>query len=198
MNNIAQIPLFPLPSIVLPEGVLPLRLFEQRYINMVKTCFKTATGFGVCLIKDGSDEGSPAIPYPQGTLVSIIDFDQGRDGLLHITTQGDREFDLHDFKVKDDGLLVGNVTFRPSAVPAEMSPDAQGLARKLDVILEYLEPGVYYEHKRLDDADWVCNRLLELLPIASDMKYDLLSMDNNTLRIEALAAMQIEIASREF
>jgi len=72
-----QIPLFPLSTVVLPGGQLPLRLFEPRYIDMVKNCFKTGTGFGVCLIKDGADAGQPAQPYPQGTLVAIVDFDQG-------------------------------------------------------------------------------------------------------------------------
>ena len=80
-----QLPLFPLSSIVMPDGLMPLRLFERRYIDMVKNCFKTDTGFGVCLIKEGNEAGEPSTPYPIGTLATIIDFDQGSDGLLHIT-----------------------------------------------------------------------------------------------------------------
>ena len=80
-----QLPLFPLSSIVMPDGLMPLRLFERRYIDMVKNCFKTDTGFGVCLIKEGNEAGEPSTPYPIGTLATIIDFDQGSDGLLPVS-----------------------------------------------------------------------------------------------------------------
>jgi len=80
-----QLPLFPLSSVVMPGGLMPLRLFERRYIDMVKDCFRNGTGFGICLLKSGREAGAISEPYPLGTRVSIIDFDQGSDGLLHIT-----------------------------------------------------------------------------------------------------------------
>lgn len=191
-----EIPLFPLSTIVLPGGKLPLRLFEQRYINMVKECFKNESGFGVCLIQDGGEAGEPAKPYPRGTLVSLIDFDQGPDGLLHITAQGQQEFSLLTYAANEDGLLMGQVQLQDSDQPTVMSDDYRELSRKLAIILQYVEPNVIYEEKQLDDPDWVCNRLLELLPLAAPSKFELLQLPTNKARLDALSGLQIEFANQ--
>ena len=191
-----EIPLFPLSSIVMPEGLLPLRLFERRYIDMVKNCFRTETGFGVCLIKDGGEADEPSQPYPMGTLVTIVDFDQGSDGLLHIVARGDREFRLLTYTANDAGLLIGEVEFVPDRPAILMQPDFENLSNKLKLILQYVEPSFSYPETRLDDADWVCHRLLELLPLAPEAKFELLQMENNQERLDTLSALQIEIADR--
>lgn len=188
-----QLPLFPLSSIVMPGGIMKLRLFERRYIDMVTNCFRTQTGFGICLIKDGNEAGAPSLPYPLGTRVSIVDFDQGDDGLLHITTQGDVEFELLTYAPDDSQLLIGEVAELPAQAPVPMSPEIEQLASKLDLILTYVEPEITFSQKRLDDPDWVCHRLLELLPLAPEAKYELLQLQNNRERLAALAAFKIEI-----
>jgi Lon protease-like protein len=191
-----QLPLCPLSSIVMPGGLLPLRLFEQRYIEMVKNCFKTDTGFGICLIKNGTEAGEPSQPYPVGTEVSIIDFNQGADGLLQITTRGETEFRLLTYTTTDNKLLIGDIKHLPPVPPLDMQPEYELLARKLDLILQYVEPDVAYPEKHLDDADWVCHRLLELLPLAAPVKYRLLQMQGNRERLESLGSLQIEISDR--
>lgn len=196
MTETIHIPLFPLASIVMPGGLLPLRLFERRYIDMVKDCFKTNTGFGVCLIRDGRESNGPAEPYPMGTLVSIVDFDQGADGLLHITAQGDREFSIVNYSIEENQLLTGDIQLKPERVPTPMDLDFEPLAQKLDLILRYVEADINYDPKQLDDADWVCHRLMELLPLTGPAKFELLQMDSNRERLETLAALQIEIAER--
>jgi len=190
-----QLPLFPLSSVVLPGGQLPLRLFEPRYINMVKNCFKTNTGFGVCLIKDGSDSNRPAQPYPQGTLVSIVDFDQGPDGLLHITTEGQQEFSLLSYSTNDDNLLIGEVQLHEQRLPTQMNAEYKRLAEKLAILLQYVEPNIIYADKQMNNADWVCNRLIELLPLSAESKFELLQLPDNTSRLNALAGLQIEFSS---
>lgn len=190
-----QIPLFPLSTVVLPGGQLPLRLFEPRYIDMVKNCFKTDTGFGVCLIKDSSDEAQPAQPYPQGTLVSIVDFDQGADGLLHITTEGQQEFSLLSYTANDDNLLIGEVQLHEQSSPTQMNAEYKRLAQKLAILLQYVEPNIRYANKQMDNADWVCNRLIELLPLSAESKFELLQLPDNTSRLNALAGLQIEFSS---
>lgn len=191
-----QIPLFPLSSIVMPEGLLPLRLFERRYIDMVMNCFRTDTGFGVCLIKQGTEAGVPSRPYPMGTLVSIVDFDQGADGLLHIVARGEREFRILTHAPNDAGLQFGEIEFLPDRTPVAMRPEFENLASKLHLILQYVEPDFSYPETRLDDADWVCHRLLELLPLTPAARFELLQMEDNRDRLEALASLQIEIADR--
>lgn len=191
-----QLPLFPLSSIVLPGGLMPLRLFERRYIDMVKDCFKNGTGFGICLIQNGGEAGVPSEPYPQGTTVSIVDFDQGADGLLHITARGESEFNLLTYASSDTGLLIGEVELLPPKGPTVMQPDDELLAKKLELILSYLETDTRFEESQLDDADWVCYRLLEVLPLQRDAKFELLQMTSNRDRLEALSSLQIEIAER--
>lgn len=191
-----QLPLFPLSSIVMPDGLMPLRIFERRYIDMIKECFKNDSGFGICLIKQGSEAGDVSEPYPMGTRVSIVDFDQGADGLLHITARGIEEFNLLTYTSNDAGLLIGEVAPIPEKPATRMEPEFEILASKLELILDYLDTDTRFEDKKLDDADWVIHRLLEVLPLANDAKFELLQMDTNRERLEALSNLQIEIAER--
>ena len=191
-----ELPLFPLSGIVMPEGIMPLRLFERRYIDMVTDCMRNGTGFGICLIRDGGEAGQAAEPYPLGTEVRIVDFDQGADGLLHITARGEREFSLLTYAANDKQLLIGEVELRETPAATPMEPAFETLAHKLDLILRYVEADIAYPDKRLDDADWVCHRLLELLPLAAPAKFELLQMESNRERLETLAGLQIEIADR--
>lgn len=191
-----HLPLFPLSSTVLPGGIMPLRLFERRYIDMVKECFRNSTGFGICLIKHGGEAGEPSEPYPIGTTVSIIDFDQGADGLLQITARGEEEFKVLTYTTSDTGLIIGEVEILPAKELTPMQPDYEVLAKKLELILSYLETDTRFEEQHLDDADWVCHRLLEVLPLAPEAKYELLEMPSNTDRLQALSGLQIEIAER--
>jgi len=132
-------PLFPLSSIVMPGGLLPLRLFERRYLDMVTECFRNGTGFGVCLLKNGQEAGGDGQPYPRGTSVSIIDFDQGSDGLLNITAQGDQEFFLDHYLQQEDGLFLGEVRFIDPSPRTPMSPDYEELPLSPPSKMELLE-----------------------------------------------------------
>lgn len=189
-----HLPLFPLSSIVMPDGLMPLRLFERRYLDMIASSLKTDTGFGICLIKDGRDAGEPAIPYLWGTHVKVVDFDQGKDGLLNIVAQGIEEFELQDFTVEPSGLLMGNVTLLPR-LQADSEVDITELASKLDLILRYIEQHISYPEKRLDDPEWVCNRLLELLPLESANKFDLLNLRTLDARLASLSKLDFRIES---
>lgn len=192
-----EIPLFPLSTVILPGGLLPLRLFEPRYIDMVKNCFKTETGFGVCLIKDGREAGATAQPYPQGTLVNIIDFDQGADGLLHITAEGQQEFNLLTYAANSDNLLIGEVQLIDAAEPMKMNASYSDLSSKLAVILQYVEPGIKYAEKQLDNPNWISNRLLELLPLSAASKFELLQLPDTRSRLDALVGLQIEFTNAQ-
>ena len=83
-----MIPLFPLNTVLFPDGLLPLRIFEPRYVDMISECLKSGTGFGVCLISDGQETGQAASIYEIGTLANIVDFQTEEDGLLGITVLG--------------------------------------------------------------------------------------------------------------
>ncbi len=191
------LPLFPLSSLVQPGGLLPLRLFELRYIDMVKNCFKTDTGFGVCLIREGREAGAPALPYPRGTRVKLIDFDQGADGLLHIMAQGVEEFLLDSYVTQDNGLLVGQVRYLPVEPPFALEPQYDSLGVKLEAILAYVESHLNYPEKHCEESGWVCNRLLELLPLDVATKFRLLTLESVAERLEAIAQFDFKVEFAE-
>jgi Lon protease-like protein len=191
-----SLPLFPLSGIVLPDGLMPLRLFERRYIDMISQCLKQESGFGVCLLESGLEAGAPAKPYAIGCRAKIIDFDQGKDGLLHITAQGDQEFRLNSYAANESELLIGDVTYFSQTEQPHSEDTLPDLANKLGLILDYVEPNINYPERRLDDADWVCYRLLELLPLAPQTRFELLRMESNAERLQGLAALRIELGRK--
>jgi len=159
-----QVPLFPLSTVLFPGGPLPLRIFEARYVDMVGRCLKDDTPFGVLLIREGGEVGQ-ATTYEVGTLARIVDWYQGSDGLLGITARGEQRFRLLSSHREPDGLNVGEIEVIPDEarmpLPEEYRPMATILAGVLDDL------GRLYEDldRRLDDAGWVTNRFVEILPI---------------------------------
>ena len=183
-----EIPLFPLRTVLYPGGPLPLRIFEQRYLDMISRCLKTDTPFGALLIKEGSETG-PARTFDVGTLAYITDWYQGSDGLLGVTATGTDRFRLKSERRENDGLLVGEVevlTAPPEcALPEEYKPLAQILQGVIDDL------GRLYEdiEKNYDDAGWVSYRFAEILPIDSDQKQSCLEIDDPIQRIESMRAV---------
>ena len=104
-----ELPLFPLRTVLFPGGFLPLRIFEPRYVGLVRDCMRDGHGFGVTPIRHGGEAGAPAEPHPLGTLAEIVDFEQGQDGLLHIACRGTQRFRLLGHSVTREGLLRGQI-----------------------------------------------------------------------------------------
>ncbi len=158
------VPLFPLSTVLFPEGPLPLRVFEPRYLDMVSRCLRSESEFGVVLILGGKDTGEVETSKV-GTLARIIDWYQGSDGILGITAQGTRQFRLHGVSRQTDGLYIGEAELLPElprqALPEEFRPLANLLASVIDDL------GRLYDaiEKRYDDAAWVGCRLAEILPM---------------------------------
>ncbi len=181
-----EIPLFPLSSLVLPEGILPLRIFESRYIEMIKQCFRNDTGFGICLIKEGREVGQAAEPHLLGTYVKINDWDQGPDGLLQITVLGVQGIRLHRWSANDNNLLIGKVELLPLECPQQLKAQFQPLAMRLRELLLRMEKYVCYPEPKYEESGWVCNRLIEILPLSPMDKMILLQMQCNTDRLNVL------------
>ena len=101
--------MFPLKSIVLPGGLFPLRIFERRYINMVKNCLKNDTGFCITLVRGESDNGYITNVYNYGCYVKIVDWNQLEDGLLGITVEGIKKIHVLECNLNEDNLLQGSI-----------------------------------------------------------------------------------------
>jgi Lon protease-like protein len=159
-----QVPLFPLNTVLFPGGPLPLRIFETRYLDMISECIKSDSPFGVLLIREGAEVG-PAETHEVGTLARVVDWYQGSDGLLGVTARGEQRFRLLSSHREPGGLNVGEVELLPVEreipLPAEYQPMATILAGVLDDL------GRLYEDldRNFDDAGWVTNRFVEILPI---------------------------------
>jgi Lon protease-like protein len=183
-----EIPLFPLHTVLYPEGPLPLRVFEQRYLDMVSRCVKDEAPFGVLLIRHGSETG-PAHTYNVGTLARITDWYQGSDGLLGITATGGERFRLVSSRRQANGLAIGEVELLPAECARALPDNFLPLARILSGVLDDL--GKLYEplEKRYDDAVWVGYRFSEILPITPEQKQACLETDDPITRLEIVSAV---------
>jgi Lon protease-like protein len=182
-----EIPLFPLNAVLFPGGTLGLRIFELRYIDMVRECARNDAAFGVCLIMEGQEAGEPALPAAIGTLARIVDFDTLPDGLLGISVTGEARFRVQKTRVRSNGLVIGEVRRWPDEpgvpVPVEFA--------LLPTILERLaeQAGLAWRNgprDRYEDATWVGFRLAELLPLGDAERQHLLEMTDPLERLAAL------------
>ena len=189
-----NIPLFPLSTVLFPEGELKLRLFEPRYLDMVSECLRMDTGFGICLISAGKEAGQAAEFFSLGTYARIIDFEQMDDGLLGIDVRGERRFRVEQFEVKKNNLCVGDISWLDE--DDELLPlSYQGFSDLLKEIAERYELPFVNEEERFEEANWVSDRLSELLPFEMPVKQELLEMDNALNRFDYIQRLLEKIDS---
>ncbi|HEU4626063.1 MAG TPA: LON peptidase substrate-binding domain-containing protein [Steroidobacteraceae bacterium] len=184
----ADIPLFPLNTVLFPGGPLPLRIFEPRYVDMVRYCMREHAPFGVVLIRAGFEAGGAVTSTAEvGTSARIVDFFQMPDGLLGIRCVGERKFKVLERRVRSDGLNMGTVEWTPDERVAALPAEYSHLAALLRKVLPEL--GEIYESvpKHFDDAGWVSARLAEILPIHLAEKQLCLELADPLERLARLA-----------
>lgn len=183
------LPLFPLHSVLFPEGPLPLRIFEARYLDMISQCLKAGTGMGICLIRSGSEVGEAAETHDIGTLSHITYWNQRRDGILGVTVRGERRFRILSRAVQPNQLIVAEVELLPPEATAPVPEPYAFLVRLLEDIIAQLGHPYVNLPKKYHEANWVGARLTELLPLRLDQKQDLLQLDDPLMRLERLTAI---------
>lgn len=181
-----EIPLFPLGTVLFPEGLLPLRIFEQRYMEMSKACLKNDAPFGVCLIREGAEVGTPATPEDIGTLARIVQWDMQQLGVLQVVARGGARFRVLEQRVQADGLVVGRVEVLDDAEDTPV-PEALVACRQLleRIAAEHGER-LFAPPFRFDSSAWVSGRLAEVLPLPPAAKQALLAVDDGARRLEML------------
>lgn len=190
MNDaVRELPLFPLNTVLFPGGPLPLRIFETRYVDMVRRCLREETGFGVVLIAEGREAGGPARFVEVGTEASIIDFDRLEGDLLGIRCRGRERFRVLEAWRDTDGLNLGRIEPLTSQPGRVVPPQFTHLVTILRRILPELGELYASVERRFEDAAWVGHRLAELLPLATPDKQVLLEMDDPVARLEAIAPL---------
>ena len=180
-----DLPLFPLGTVLFPGGLLPLRVFEQRYLEMAKDCLRESAPFGVCLIREGAEVGAPALPESVGCLASILHWDMQQLGLLQIVALGGQRFRILERRLQADGLARAHVELLPEEADAEV-PQGLGTCAELlrRVAAEHGER-LFAAPYRFDSCAWVSARLAEILPLPGQTKQQLLELDGLP-RLEAL------------
>jgi len=182
--RIEDLPLFPLNTVLFPGGRLPLRIFEQRYMDMAKACLKDGSPFGVCLIREGAEVGEAAVPNEIGTLAKIVDWDMPQLGVLQVSARGERRFRILSRRVQRDHLARASVELLPDS-DAPIPQGAARCARILERIIEQ-HPDLLELPHQLDSCLWVSARLAELLPLPQETKQALLELDDGRARLERL------------
>lgn len=185
------IPLFPLNTVLFPGGLLPLRIFEPRYLDMVSHCLRTDCGIGVVLIRRGQEVGQVAETYDVGTVCKIRYWNHRPDGMLGITLEGEQRFSILSRQVTRNQSIEANIELLPEVADGAMPESRQYLASILQNILDKLEPPYSTMEKQLDSEDWVASRLIELLPMDMALKQRLLSeADAHKKLLEVEAVMK--------
>lgn len=150
---------------------------------MVKDCIRDDAPFGVCLIKEGDEVGTPATPEALGCSAIIAQWDMPHLGLFQIFARGGRVFQLVDHLVEKDGLIRGTVSYLPERPVTDVPEELEPCREVLRQLIEKVGPSHFPSPIRLDDAAWVSYRLGELLPVESDTKQKLLGMRDDLARL---------------
>ena len=184
-----SLPLFPLRTVLFPGGLLPLKVFEQRYIDMTKACLKDGLPFGVVLITAGDEVatrgGTPAFAN-LGTLATITGWDMPELGILHVGTEGLTRFQVREHRVQPDRLVVADVVDIPGEPKVPLPADMQPLARLLELIASRVGPQNFPADLDYGDATWVGYRLAEVLPLPLPIKQSMLEINDAQVRLQAL------------
>jgi uncharacterized protein len=197
------LPLFPLKTVLFPGRLLPLKVFEQRYIEMTKACLKDERPFGVCLITQGEevaqrvaqrtaqrDESVEAaqVDFARiGTQARIVSWDMPQLGILHLKTEGGTRFLVQSSSVSDDGLVVAQVMPLPPEPTSELTEEFAPLASLLELMIDRAGRENFSAELAFNDASWVGYRLAELLPLPLPIKQSMLEINDSAVRLKVLA-----------
>ncbi len=189
--------LFPLDVVIFPQGLLPLRIFEARYLDMVTECFRNNGEFGVVAALEGA---SGYFPFCEvGTAVRIVDFDVPEIGLINIRCLAQQRFRVQSATRQEDGLWLGEVEAIENDMSLSLPDDLVRTADSLrHVINALLKQGFDKDTLPIaqpylfDDCAWVANRWIELLNIPLEQKQRFLELDSALVRLELVQDMFME------
>lgn len=206
VETLTRVALFPLATVLFPQGVLPLRVFEARYMDMVRDCMRDGTSFGVCLITDSKGSSTDTVPVTAdvGCLTRITAWDMQQLGLLQIRTVGGERFRLLASESQPNGLLIGEIDLigadEDQPVPLEHRPCVDLLTRIIEdasaQMAEKRRTGEapddnpvltqlpFEEPYRMESSAWVSNRLCEVLPVPLKAKQKLMELTDAATRLE--------------
>lgn len=185
-----EIALFPLNTVLFPGGPLPLRIFEPRYVDLVRRCMRERCAFGVVLILEGAEAGEPARRIAAvGTSARIVDFYQLPDGLLGISCIGGRRFHVRRRRQQDDGLSIAEVEWLEEEPGIDLPEQYRHLGELIRKVLPELGELYAQVPAHFEDASWIGWRLAEILPLSLSDKQYCLELDDPLTRLARLSPL---------
>ncbi|WJG08408.1 LON peptidase substrate-binding domain-containing protein [Aliiglaciecola sp. LCG003] len=189
-SNIFSAPLFPLSAHLLPGGMMSLRIFEPRYIRMVKEACANQTGFIICMLNSQGNKQLNQHIYPVGTYATVVDFDLLEDGLLGIKVQGHRCVTIDAIESQDDGLRVGQCQWQDDwSCDLDIDTLAPMHTRLQEIFVKYPEVNALYPKPEFSNPLWVIYRWLELLPVPAEQKQKFLAQKDCVNAVEFLSQL---------
>ena len=181
-----KLSVFPLNAIVCPRGRIPLRIFEPRYVDMVRDCLRNDEPFVVSLLAPDGRRSQPF--YNLGTLVNIVDFgEMYENGILNIIVEGQVQVSLIDIHLEHDGLWQAEVKENKMEPFASMPHEFDDLSIVLKALIKHPFVQELDMHINFDDAREVSWRLTELLPLGNEQKQKLYECPDPQLRLAKIA-----------
>lgn len=181
-----KVPIFPLHAVLFPGGLLPLRVFEARYMDMTRDCLRQDQPFGVCLIRSGNEVGGGAVPEPVGCLATITEWDMQQQGVLGIKTRGGQRLRILGSETGAQGLISAQVELIPPEASLSLPGEFSACARLLELVVADQGRLVFAEPHAFNDAAWVGYRLAEILPVPLIAKQKLLELTDSLARLSVL------------
>lgn len=208
--KLSSLPLFPLGSVLYPGGLLPLRIFEVRYLDMIGKCHKNGAPFGVVSLTAGSEVRKAQSDKPTsqptgdgfaveefcatGTLATITEFSAPQPGLMVIRCVGAQRFKISNREKLKHGLWIADVERVDNDMGITVPDDLKACANALGKLIKSLQQRSIPEDQmpltppyQLDDCGWVANRWCELLPLPLELKQRLMELDNPLVRLELVS-----------
>jgi len=180
------IPIFPLNTVLYPGGMLPLKIFEQRYLEMTRDCLRDTTPFGVCRIKEGVEVGKPALSETVGCTAMIAEWEMPHLGVFHLKTRGQQRFRIRNQTTQPSGLIRAEIELLEE-IPGSANEESLVLCRRvLEQIVSRLGTEYFFSPIAYDDSRWVSYRLAEVLPLALEEKQALLETRDDRERLMRL------------
>ena len=190
MTETSELPLFPLQAVLFPGGLLGLKVFEARYVDLIAASLRTGTGFGVVMLTSGSEAGGrdAAVAFEAiGTRAAVLEVDSAQPGILHVRCAGTQRFRVESSHQEPDGLWVATVTpieDDPLAAPAPaMLPTVRALATTIATLKAQGE-APFRSPFHFEDAGWVANRWCEILPLPRAAKQKLMELQDPGMRLQ--------------
>lgn len=190
VTDFPELALFPLQAVLFPGGLLSLKVFEARYLDLIATCLREHRPFGVVALKSGGEvrrDTRPVSLETTGVLAEVIDVDSTQPGILQVRCRGTQRFEIRSQRQQADGLWIATTTpiddDEPVAPRENLLDTVRGLANAIASLkAQGSEP--FLQPYRFEQAGWVANRWCEILPISRAAKQRLMELPDPQVRLQ--------------